>query len=128
MSTIDVESLVPAIRDVLLGMNAKVADCRGPCYNGVSNMSGARKGVAVIITQEESSHYYGHAMILAVADTVKQSKICRHALHTVLEINRLIKCSSKRNATFHRIKSSTEDDGYSSPIGIHTFCHAWWTV
>ena len=37
VSTIDAESLVSAIRDVLLRMNVKVADCRGQCYDGASN-------------------------------------------------------------------------------------------
>ena len=49
-------------------MNAKNADCRGQCYDGASNMHGARKGVAAIITQEESralyTHCYGHALNL----------------------------------------------------------------
>lgn len=75
VSTIDAQSLVSAIRDVFLRMIAKVADCRGQCYDGASNMSGARKGVAAIITQEESraryTHCYGHALNLTVADTVK---------------------------------------------------------
>ena len=35
---------------------------------------------------------------------------------------------SKRNAAFDGIKSSSEDDPCLSPIGIHTFCHTWWTV
>ena len=59
--------------DVLLRMNAKIADCRGQCYDDASNMRGARKGVAAIITQEESralyTHCYGHALNLAVADS-----------------------------------------------------------
>ena len=127
VDTIDAKSLVSAIRDVLLRMNAKVADCRGQCYDEASNMSGARKGVAAIILQEESralyTHCYGHALSLAVADTMKQSKICRDALDTAFEITRLIKFSLKRNAAFDRIKSSSEDDSHPSPIRIHTFCH-----
>ncbi len=43
---------------VLVHMNTKVADCRGQCYDGTSNMSSARKGVAAIITQEESRAPY----------------------------------------------------------------------
>lgn len=41
-------------------MNAKLADCHGQCYDGALNMSGARKGVAAIITQEESRALYTH--------------------------------------------------------------------
>ena len=48
------------IKDVLLRMNAKLADCHGQCYDGALNMSGARKGVAAIITQEESRALYTH--------------------------------------------------------------------
>lgn len=132
VSMIDSESLVSAIRDVLLRMNVKVADCRGQCYDSASNMSGTRKGVAAIITQEETralhAHCYAHALNLAVADTLKQSKVNRDALDTAFEITRLIKFSPKRNAAFDRIKSSHEDDCYPSPIGIRTFCHTQWTV
>ena len=132
MSTIDAQSLVSAIRDVLLRMNTKVADCRGQCYDGASNMSGARKGVAAIITREESravyTHCYGHALNLAVADTVKQSKVCRDALDTAFEITRLIKFSPKRNEAFDQIKSRSEENSCPSPIGIRTFCHTRWTV
>lgn len=90
MSTADAESLGTDIRDVLLGMNAKVADCHGLCYDGALNTSGARKGAAVITTQEESQTLYirgyGHALNLTVADTEKQSKICRDVLDTAFEI------------------------------------------
>ena len=107
VNTIEAESLVSSIKDVLLRMNVNVADLRGQCYDGASNMSGARKGVAAIITQEESqalyTHFYAHALNLAIADTVKQSKICRDALHTAFEVIRLIKFSPKKNAAFDRI-------------------------
>ena len=59
---------------------------------------------------------------------MKQSKVCRDALDIAFEITRLIKFSPKRNAAFDQIKLSSEDDGYSSPIGIRTFCHTRWTV
>ena len=65
VNTIDAESLVSSIKDVLLRMNVNVADCRGQCYDGASNMSGARKGVAAIITQEESRALYTHCYALA---------------------------------------------------------------
>ena len=96
-------------------------------------MSGARKGVAVIITQEEShalyTHCYGHALNLAVTDTVKQSKVCRDALDTAFEITRLIKFLPKEMQ--HLTKSSLAMKMiaiYPSPIGIRTFCPTRWTV
>ena len=41
------------------------------------------------------THCYGHALNLAVGDTVKQSKICKDALDTAFEITRMIKFSPK---------------------------------
>jgi len=92
--------------------------------------SGARKGVAKIINQEESRaiymHYYGHALNLAVGDCMKSSKVCKDTLDTLFEITRLVKFSPKRNAAFERIRLSNQDD--DSTIGIRTFCHTRWTV
>ena len=104
VSTIDAKNLVCAIKDVLIRMNANLSDCRGQCYDGASR--GAKKGVAAIIRQEESrtlyTHCYGHSLNLAVADTVKQSKICRDALDIAFEITRLIKFSPKRKSSNRR--------------------------
>lgn len=129
VSTIDADTLVSAIKDVLLRINVSISNCRGQCYDGASNMSGAKKGVAAVIASEESRalymHCFAHALNLAVADTVKRSKLCRDALDNAFEITRLIKFSPKRNAAFDRIKSSADDD---SLVGIRTFCHTRWTV
>ena len=111
-------------------MNVNVANCRGQCYDGASNMSDARKGVAKLINQDESQptyiHCYGHALNLAVGDCLKSSKICKDTLDTSFEITKLIKFLPKRNASFDRIRVSNQDE--DSIIGIHTFCHTRWTV
>ena len=60
-------------------MNLSLNNCHGQCYDGASNMSGAKNGVA-----KQISDCYGHALNLAVRDTVKQSKIMRDALDTNL--------------------------------------------
>ena len=76
VDTIDADCLLSAIRDVLLQMNLKLVQCCGQCYDGASNMSGTRGGVARKIVDEESralyTHCYGHALNLAVSDTVKK--------------------------------------------------------
>ncbi|KAI6658154.1 Zinc finger MYM-type protein 1-like [Oopsacas minuta] len=76
-------------------MNAKICDYRGQCYDGASNMKGAKKGVAGIIRWEESralyTHYYEHSLNPAVIDTVKRSKNCRDALDMPFEVTKLIK-------------------------------------
>ena len=53
-------------------------------------MSGSRRGVAAQICGDEKKalypHCYGHALNLAVSDTIKQSKVCCDALDTAYEI------------------------------------------
>ncbi len=134
VATIDAESLVRTVKDVLLRFNLKMSDCRGQCYDGASNMSGARKGVATQLTAEESralyTHCYGHALNLAVSDTIKKSTICRDSLDVAFEIARLIKFSPKRNAALDSIKASDNDSdsATATPAGIRSFCSTRWTV
>ena len=53
-SSTTAEALVSIIKDTLLRMNLKIEHCRGQCcgqcYDRASAMSGAKKGVAKIIT------------------------------------------------------------------------------
>ena len=53
VGSIDSNSLVATIKDVLIRMNLKLADCRGQCYDGASNMAGSRNGVAAQLRKEE---------------------------------------------------------------------------
>ena len=72
--SIESSSLVSIIKDVLLWMNLKLKYCRGQCYDG---MTWVRNGVAKQLTEEEPraifTHCYGHALNLAVGDTVKKN-------------------------------------------------------
>ena len=111
MVTIDTNSLVRAIKDTLLRMNIPLSHCRGQCYDGASSMSGSKSGVATQIAKEEQRalylHCFGHALNLAVADSVKKSKVCCDALETAMEVTKLVKFSPKRNALFDQINSET---------------------
>ena len=61
-----------------------IAQCRGQCYDGASNMVGCRKGVATQLARKEKravlTHCYAHALNLVVGDSLKQSKVCKDAL------------------------------------------------
>ena len=106
VDSIDAKSLVANIKDVLLQMGLPIQNCRGQCYDGASNMSGAKGGVTTLLTAIESralyTHCYCHALNLAIADTMKQSKVCRNTLETAFKITKLIKFSPKRNAILVR--------------------------
>ena len=53
IESIESSSLVSIIRDVILQLNLKLKYYRGQCYDGASNMTGVRNGVAKQLTDEE---------------------------------------------------------------------------
>ena len=130
VDTIDADCLLSAIRDVLLRMNVKLVQCHDQCYDSASNMSDACGGMAKKIIDKESralySHCYGHALNLAVSDTMKKSLLCKDALDTAFEVKHLIKFSRKSNVAFEKFRSSQQDT--SSPGDIRTFCKTCWIV
>ena len=122
------KALVAVIKDTLLRMNLKIEHCRGQCYDGASSMSGAKKGVAKLLSDEEPraifTHCYGHALNLAVSDCVKQCKVMRTAFEVVAEVSKLIKKSPKRDAAFEKIKVDLAPE---TP-GFRVLCPTRWTV
>ena len=57
MAAINSDSLLAAIKDMLLRMNLPISQCRGQCYDGAS---GSRTGVATQITREENRALFLH--------------------------------------------------------------------
>ena len=114
VDSIDANCLAHSIKDVLLRLNVNISHCRGQYYDGASNMRGSRNCVATQIPSLERRdvymHCFGHALNLAVADTLKQSRVCREALETAYEITKLTKYSPKRIAAFNRIKAEISDE------------------
>ena len=127
-SSTTAESLVSIIKDTLLRMNLKIEHCHGQCYDGASAMSGAKKGVAKILTDAEPravyTHCYGHALNLGVSDCIKQCKVMKSALDVVVEISKLIKKSPKRDSSFEKLKSELAPE---TP-GFRVLCPTRWTV
>ena len=105
-------TLVSCIRDALIRMNLSTNKCRGQCYDGASNMAGAKTGVSTQIKSEEPraifTHCYGHSLQLAVGDTIKGIKNLADMFDTTAEISTLLKFSPKKDAKKDAIKSSTE--------------------
>ena len=126
--SIEASTLVFVIKDTLLRMNLTLAKARGQCYDGASNMSGIRKGVAKLIRNEESraifTHCYGHSLNLAAGDTIKKCKTVKKALETTHEITKLVKYSPRRENLFHTIKGEMAP---GTP-GVRTLCPTRWTV
>ena len=71
------------------------------------------------------THCYGHALNLAIGDTIKLSKVCCETLETALEITKLVKFSPKRNAVF---EAEVAEEESGSGVGIRKLCPTRWTV
>ena len=121
-------TLVQCLRDVLTRMSLSINNCRGQCYDGANNMSGIRSGVATQILKEEEralfTHCYGHALNLAVSDTVRKVKLLHDTLDTTSEISKLLKYSPKRDTMFEKLKKELAPE---TP-GFRTLYPTRWTV
>ena len=110
VDSIDSDTLTTSIEDCLLRMNLSVNNCRGQCYDGASNMSGCKNGVAKQFSDKETkaiyTHCNGHTLNLAVGDTVKKSKIMRDALDTTYEMSKLVKFSPKRDSLLEKLNEN----------------------
>lgn len=93
------DALQAVIKDTLLRMNLSLARCRGQCYDGDSNMAGAKRGVAKATQGEENraifSRCCGHSLNLAASNAIKGCKVMSDTLDTTYEICKLIKFSPK---------------------------------
>ena len=91
-------------------------------------MTGSRNGVATQICEEEPKalflHCCGHALNLAVSDTVKGCQVVKDALDTAFEVSKLISFSPKRAAQFHELKAELSPIG----AGFCVLCPTQWTV
>ena len=126
--SISADTLVSVIKDSLSRLNLSLSKVRGQCYDGASNMRGAKKGVAKQIYDEESravyTHCYGHALNLACGDSIKRCKLLKDTLDNTHEITKLIKFSPKREVVFQEKKQELAPD----VPGMRVLCPTRWTV
>ena len=108
LGTIDSNTLVVTIEDVLFCMGLKLTQCRSQCDDGAFNMIGCKNGVANQLLAKEKvadlTHCYIHALNLAVGDSLKQLIICIDALDTPYKISKLLRFSPKWHAAFDHIR------------------------
>uniref|UniRef100_A0A1X7V1P6 DUF4371 domain-containing protein n=1 Tax=Amphimedon queenslandica TaxID=400682 RepID=A0A1X7V1P6_AMPQE len=128
VSSINASSLVSVVKDTLLRLNLSFNKVRGQCYDGASNMSGAKSGVAKQTLDEQPKAFYtpcySHSLNLAVADAMKKCSTLKKALNTTHEITKLVKYSPRRESLFKSIKG---DITPGSP-GIRVLYPTRWTL
>ena len=125
---ISANTIVATIKDALVRLNLVLSKCRGQCYDGASAMSGVRSGLAKQLNEDENRavflHCYGHALNLAVDDSVKNSKPLKDALEITFEVSKLVKYSPKKDVMFEILKSKLAPD----MPGFRVLCPTQWTV
>ena len=128
VATIEVLSIVAVVKDCLLHLNISIAKVRGQCYDGASNMTGVRRGVATLLQREQPiayfTHCYGYSLNLAVSDTIKKCVSMKKALDTTHEITKLVKYFPRRQNIFNRLK----DEISPGTVGVRVLCPTRWTV
>ena len=90
-------------------------------------MCGSKNGAATLIRSLELRsifiHCYGHALNLAIGDTIKGNKILWKTLGTTYEISKLLQYPLRHGALIEKLKAETAPD----LPGFRTLCPTRWT-
>ena len=117
-----------AFKDVLLRMNLRIQDARGQRYDGAATMAGHKTGVATQIKalnrKRLFTHRYGHALNLAVGDSIKAVSCLNETFEVVREICKLVKKSPQRDTHLSKLRAETSNVKKE----VRTFCPTRWTV
>ena len=129
------DTMVAAIRDVLLRTQISLGQYRGKCYDGASNMLGKKSGVAkqILDIQPKAvvTHCHCHSLNLSVKETTKQSKLLTDAMGVTGKIAVLVKHLPKREQWLESIKLSYEegeDSNGKTANNISKLSATRWTV
>lgn len=135
LTNIKSETIVKAIKDILLRCHLSLENCRGQTYDGASNMMGKRSGVSTKILEEQpkavATHCQGHSLSLAIKTLTKDCRILSETMGTVGEICVLVKYSPKRETMLGAIMENIEGEfeelrpGYQK---LDKLCATRWTV
>ena len=78
-SNIKSNTIVGAIKDLLVDLELPIQNLRGQTYNGASNMMGKKSGEAQQILKEQPkallTHFHGHSLSLSIKYANKQCRI-----------------------------------------------------
>ena len=90
----------------------KLENIVGECFDGASNMSGVRKGVAARMKECSPRgvyvHCYAHVLHLALQDTMNDVEPLRNALGTLQSLYNFLEGSTKRHALFHSFEVDSD--------------------
>ena len=107
-------TIAESIKDVVVGLNLSISNCRDQAYDGASAMAGRKSGVQTRIKEIEPkalfNHCHGHLLNIACADNIKQNEALHNALDTAYEITKLVKKSPQRDTKLEQLCRATATD------------------
>ncbi len=122
----DAETIANAIKDFMLPFQLPLGQCRGPAYDGASNMSGHISGVAARLQKDEPTtiyvHCFGHSLNLCLQTLARHVLPIREALELAKELGIFIDLSPKRSHMFEKQQLTPEAPS------IRMLCPTRWTV
>ena len=138
LTNIKSDTIVHAIKDIMLRSGLSLENCRGQSYDGASNMMGKKSGVATQIQKDQPkaiiTHCHGHSLSLAVKDLTSSCDVLTNTMGTVGEICVLVKYSPKREkilGTLDDIIEGETNEGESEKFkatSLDKLCTTRWTV
>ena len=138
LTNIKSDTIVHAIKDILLRSGLSLENCRRQTYDGASNMMGKKSGVATQIQKDQPkaiiTHCHGHSLSLAVKDLTSACDVLSNTMSTVGEICVLVKYSPKREkilGTLDDIIEGETNQGESENFKATSqdkLCTTRWTV
>ena len=106
------EILFKLVKKVITEYGLKLENIVGECFDGASNMSGVRKGVAARMKEYSPRgvyvHCYAHVLNLALQDTMNDVEPLRNALGTLQSLYNFLEGSTKRHALFHSLEVDSD--------------------
>ena len=136
LDNIQSETIVNAIKDILLRCHLNLDDCHSQAYGGASNMMGKRSRVSTQILADQSkamaTHCQGHSLSLAIKSLTKYCTNLHDVKGTVGEICVLVKYSPKREkllgSTVENIEGEFEVSSGSDNQKLDKLCVTLWTI
>jgi hypothetical protein len=128
-STISTEGevLFELVKKVMTDHGLELGNIVGECFDGASNMSGVRKGVAARMKECSPRgvyvHCYAHILNLALQDTMSDMKPLRNALGTLQSLYNFLEGSPKRHCLFE----SVEVDGDQLLLTLKSLSETRWS-
>ena len=105
------ETIINAIKDILLRCPLNLEDYLDQTYDGANNMIGKRSGVSTkFLLKAMVTHCQGDCLSLAIKSLTKECTILRGVVKTVSQICVSVKCSPKRGKVLGSIVENIEEE------------------